>query len=51
MNRSWHAGADSGFFAGRGPTLGADPDIWLGVVGQCADRRLAPMLGSSPEHF
>jgi hypothetical protein len=39
-------GADPGFFAGRGPPLGADPEIWLGVW-QCADRRVAPMRAAA----
>jgi hypothetical protein len=46
-------GADPGFFAGRGPPLGADPEIWLGCltvvtegVGTHARRRRAPLRGS-----
>jgi hypothetical protein len=40
------SGADPGVFAGRGPPLGADPEIWFGV-GQFADRRLAPMRATA----
>jgi hypothetical protein len=49
-----NTGADTGIFAGKGPTLGTDLEIWLGGVGKCADRRLVPMraaAGGSPENL
>jgi hypothetical protein len=41
----------SRIFAGRGPPLGADPEIWLGVWQWSAPMRAAGGLGPPQEHF